>query len=119
MRFARVATEVTVMAKWSWFLIAVLAGSAVSAITTVQAAEEAEEKENEQPVSLDQIPAPAREALLREAAGDPIVNVVQETEQGQTVYEAHVRRGGGIIGISVNAKGDVLERESEKGEKSK
>jgi uncharacterized membrane protein YkoI len=97
-----------------WFLAAALATAGTVATTsTVQANEENEENENETPVSMDKIPKPARDALLREAGGAPISDVVQETENGKTVYEAHVRSGNQVLGIEVDAKGNVLKRETE------
>jgi uncharacterized membrane protein YkoI len=82
--------------------------------STVQADEK---NEHHTPVSLDQIPKAAREGLLREAAGAPILDVMTEPENGQTVYEAHVRQAGQLIGIEVDASGKLLKKEPEKSEK--
>jgi uncharacterized membrane protein YkoI len=105
------------MSRWTWLLAVALAAGAVPTWTTSAQADEKNEHEHT-PTSLDKIPAPARAALLREAAGAPMIDVVTETENGQTVYEAHVKKGNDVIGIEVDAKGNVLKRESEKGEKS-
>jgi uncharacterized membrane protein YkoI len=94
--------------------VALTAGALPVWTTSAQADEK---NENHTPTSLDKIPAPARDALVREAAGSPMVDVVTESEGGQTVYEAHVKKGNDVIGIMVDAKGNVLKRESEKGEK--
>ena len=107
------------MKRWMWLIAAALATTATVAVTsTAQADERNEGNENETPVSLDSIPKPARDALLREAGGaSQIVNVVQESENGQTVYEAHVRKGNQTLGIEVDANGKVLKRETENNEK--
>jgi uncharacterized membrane protein YkoI len=97
--------------RWSWLLSAALA-AAVAPATMAWA----DEKENETKVSMDKIPAAARDALLKAAAGGPILDVVQETEQGQTVYEAHVRKGNEVMGFTVDANGKLLETENETGE---
>lgn len=103
--------------RWSWLLSAALVG-ALAPMATAWANEENEENEteNETPTSLDKIPSPARAALLKEAAGAPIVDVVQETEHGQTAYEAHFRKGNELMGVKVDANGKVLETENESGE---
>jgi uncharacterized membrane protein YkoI len=97
-----------------WLLPAALAVTTVPFAATAQADEK---NEHETPTSLDKIPAAARDALVREAGGATIVDVVQETENGKTVYEAHVRKGADVVGIEVDASGKLLKRESEKGEK--
>jgi uncharacterized membrane protein YkoI len=102
------------MKRWTWLLPAALAVTAVPFAATAQADEK---NEHETPTSLDKIPAPARDALVREAGGAQIIDVVQETENGKTVYEAHVKKGNDVLGIEVDASGKVLKRESEKAEK--
>jgi hypothetical protein len=98
---------------WSWLLAAALLGAVGSTATTGSADEE---NENETPTTLDKIPPPARDALRREAAGAPIVDVSQQQEHGRTTYEAHVRKGNELIGIEVDQDGKLLGRHSEKGE---
>lgn len=72
--------------------------------------------EDEKVVSIDQIPAPARASLVREAKGDAIVRVEVENHKGGAVYEGVVKHGDDMIGITVNADGKVLGRHSEKHE---
>jgi hypothetical protein len=96
------------------FAIAAVTAAAVGVASTAQADEN---KEHETPISMDQVPAPARATLQREAAGGQIVEVVQETnESGKQVYEARVRKGGELQGIEVDASGKVVKRENEKNE---
>jgi uncharacterized membrane protein YkoI len=94
-----------------WFAAMVLAATA--AVPVASSAQADEKKENETPVTMDKIPPAARDALQREAAGAPIIDVVQETEKGQTVYEAHVRKGTDVVGIEVDPSGKVLKTETE------
>lgn len=108
------------MKRWMWLVTAALATTATVATTSTVLADEKneqDENENETPVSMDKLPKPARDALTREAGGKPIIDVVQETEHGQTVYEAHVRDGNQVLGIEVDASGKVLKRENETNEK--
>ena len=62
---------------------------------------------------LDDVPAPAREALEREAAGATITSVEREQEHGKTVYEATINSGGTKREIEVDEQGNVLPEEAE------
>jgi uncharacterized membrane protein YkoI len=95
------------MARWCWLLSAALAASAISSVATVQAEEE---NKNEGPVPIDEIPAPAREAILREASGGILMEVHLETWQGGPVYEGHIRQGRRDVTIWVDAAGHVLHK---------
>jgi uncharacterized membrane protein YkoI len=98
------------MKRWNWLFAAGLAMAAVPMAATANADEK---NENETPVSLDKVPAPVRDTLLRQAAGAPIIDVVQETESGQAVYEAHIRKDNQVIGIEVDPSGKWLRNEVE------
>jgi uncharacterized membrane protein YkoI len=104
------------MKQWIWLVAAALATTGAVATTSTALANQGTE-ENETPVSLDKIPKAAADALTREAGGAPITDVVQETKNGQTVYEAHVRKGTEVVGIEVDANGKVLSRHTEHKEK--
>jgi hypothetical protein len=91
--------------RWRWLLSAALAASTISNIATVQADEESR---NDEPVPIDEIPAPAREALLTGAGGGEILEVVQGTRHGQWMYEASVRQGKRVVTIDVDAAGHLL-----------
>jgi hypothetical protein len=95
------------MAKWRWLLSAALASSAIASVATVQADDD---KAGEGPISIDQIPAPAREAIQREAGGGTITMVHKETWSGQPVYEGHIRHGAREGIIWVDAEGHVLHK---------
>lgn len=72
---------------------------------------------NEKVVKMEDVPAPARKTILKEAKGAPILKVEAEQERGRTLYEAHVKRGKDEIGIVVDAKGTLIGKHSEKEEK--
>jgi hypothetical protein len=95
------------MARWRWLLWAALAASAISSVATVQAEEE---YENEAPVSIDELPAPARDAILRHVGAGRLMEVVQETGQGgEPVYEGRIRHGKRLVTVRVDAAGNTLE----------
>lgn len=85
----------------------------VAAAVPVASMARADEHEHETPVALDKIPAAARDTIVKQAGKEPIIDVVQEHEHGQLVYEAHVRRNGKVIGIEVDANGKFLRNEVE------
>jgi hypothetical protein len=78
-------------------------------VATAYAAHD-EQEENEHEVSLASIPAPARQALLANAAGAPILKVEQRTENGKTLYSVHVKTKDGILEITVNAAGVLVRK---------
>jgi hypothetical protein len=97
------------MARWRWLLSAALAASAISSVATVQAEEESE-NENGGAVSIDEIPAPARDAILRHVGSGMLMEVVQETgESGQPVYKGRIRDGERVILVWVDAAGNVVD----------
>jgi uncharacterized membrane protein YkoI len=103
------------MRRWAWLLAMALAGATAATSSTSAYADE--KNENEKEVKLDQIPAPARATILREAGGSPILKVEEETKNGKTLYEAHVKKGSDVLGIRVDANGTLIDKHSEKSEK--
>jgi hypothetical protein len=95
-------------------LLALLLGAAGGSV--MSGAAQADEK-SEKVVTLDKIPAAAREGLLREAAGAPILSVEEESKKGKTLYEAHVKQGKEVLGIVVDADGKLIEKHNETHEK--
>lgn len=67
----------------------------------------------EEIVTLDDVPAAAKETILKEAAGAEIVEVVKEIEDGRTVYEAEVIIDGHEVDIVVAPDGTSLGKEVE------
>jgi hypothetical protein len=91
--------EVRMNSGWRWLLSAALAASAMSSVATVQA---------KGPVDIDQIPAPAREAILSHVGAGRLVGVDEETWQGEPAYEAHIQKQLSNVTIWVDAAGNVL-----------
>jgi len=69
-------------------------------------------REREQEVTIDQVPAAVREALLKEADGARIQEIERENEGGRTVYGAEWTVHGEEIEIELDEKGNVLGREA-------
>jgi uncharacterized membrane protein YkoI len=64
-------------------------------------------------VSLDQVPAPVRATLEKEAKGGTIGDVTKETKKGKMYYEGQIRRTDGKDRyVHVAPDGKVLKRES-------
>lgn len=100
-----------------WVLAVALATASVPVASTIVHADEKGEKEKEKTIKLDEVPAPARQTLVREAGGSPIIKVEKETENGRVLYEAHVKKGDDVLGIRVDAAGKLVDKHSEKHEK--
>jgi len=69
--------------------------------------------EDEVAVSIDQVPAAVKAALLAHAEGGTINEIEMETEKGQVVYEAEVVINGKEVDIEVAADGTVLGKEAD------
>jgi hypothetical protein len=93
--------------RWRWLLSAALVASAISSVATVQAQEE---NENERPVSIDEIPAPARDEIMRQVGTGVLEEVLEETGQGgEPVYEGRINQGKRKGIVRVDAAGNLLE----------
>jgi hypothetical protein len=95
------------MARWCWLPAAALAVSAISCVARVQTEKE---DQSEGPVPIDEIPAPARKAILIHASGGQVMEVHRETWAGEPVYEGHIRTGKREGIIWVDAEGNVLHK---------
>ena len=69
--------------------------------------------ENEEPVTLDQVPAAVKATILKESAGAKITEIERETKGGKTVYEAEYLQNGREIEFKVAPDGTLLGREVE------
>jgi len=68
-------------------------------------------------VSMDQLPAPVKATLEKEAKGGTIGDVTKEEKKGKTYYEAQIHRTDGKDRyVHVAPDGKVLKRESTKKE---
>ena len=92
------------MARWRWLLWAALAASAISSVATVQA---------NGPVDIAEIPAPARDAIMRHVGSGTLMEIDEETWQGEPAYEGHIHNEEGDVTIWVDAAGNILEVEGE------
>lgn len=101
------------MRNWKHVLAFALA---VGAAPMVSATVHADEK-GEKVIKLDDVPAAARQTILREAGGAPIVRVEEEHAKGKVLYEGIVKKGDDLIGITVDANGKLVNKHSEKDEK--
>jgi hypothetical protein len=95
------------MARWRWLLAAALAASAISCVARVQAEKE---DQSEGPIPIDEVPAPARDAILTHAGGGQVMEVHRETWAGQPMYEGHIRQGKREGIVWVDAEGHVLHK---------
>jgi hypothetical protein len=104
------------------WVIVVLAGLAAGcACMKKMGHKEAEEGEGkEMKMSIDQVPGPVRDTLMREAGGAKITSVDQEDHHGKMIYETDVMMNGKNYEIKVDADGTLLckKLDMEEGEKA-
>ena len=89
---------------------------AIGAILTAWDVARAEEKEggdDEKKLTIDQVPAPVKATILKEAGNNEIKEIEKETENGQTVYEAEWVADGKEVDIKVAPDGKLLKKEIE------
>ena len=72
--------------------------------------EKEEDEKNEVKMSINDIPGPAREALMREAGGAKITSVDKEERKGMVVYETDVMSGGKNWEIVVDGNGKLISK---------
>jgi hypothetical protein len=100
--------QVICMARWRWLLSAALAASAISSAATVQAQEG--NQNNDVPASLDEIPGPARDEIMREVGTGWLMGVEKGTWHGEPSYVGRITKGSRIVTIRVDAEGNIMER---------
>lgn len=105
-----------------WMLAAVAAmgmGLGLGCSHMVHNDEEGEEA-NEVKMAFDQVPAPVRATLTREAHGATIKTVDREEQHGKTIYETDVMENGQNWEIKVAQDGTLISRkvDNEEAEKS-
>lgn len=89
-------------------LLGVLGAGLVGAFTlTAWAAEEAKEEK----VSIDQVPAAVKAAILKE--GGKVEDIAREADGGKTIYEADVIKDGKEIELRVGEDGKLVSRKIE------
>lgn len=65
----------------------------------------------EEVIPLEEAPAAVREAIAKEAGTDKVTEVEKATEDGQTFYEAVIKRAKGSDELKLDAAGKVLKHE--------
>jgi hypothetical protein len=98
----------------------IVVGIVVAVVGCSQMHKEKEAKEGDEvKMSINDIPAPARESLMKEAAGASITTVDKEMKDGKTVYEADAMVNGQNWEIIVDGDGKVVSKkvDEEKDEK--
>jgi uncharacterized membrane protein YkoI len=92
-------------------LVVVLVGAGltvcIGAVATQQLAED------ERSVSIEQVPAAVKAALLAQAQGSAIEEIEMENENDQATYEADVTIDGKEVEVKVAANGIVLGKEAD------
>lgn len=76
------------------------------------------EEEGKQ-ITIDQLPAAVKAALLQQAGGAQIKEIEEETKNGTTVYEAEIVANGVTTEVKLDATGKVLKTKVEKGDDDK
>ncbi|MFI4942140.1 MAG: PepSY domain-containing protein [Burkholderiales bacterium] len=67
----------------------------------------------EKKVQLKDLPAAVQKTIQEETRNAEIVGLVEEQQAGKTVYEVETRVNGKTRDVTVDAKGQVIEREEE------
>ena len=84
----------------------------ISAGVLAGCARDGERDEDATEVLLADVPPAVRETITRESDGAPVGAIMRETENGRTVYEAKISKGGKTWEVEVDESGKVLEREA-------
>jgi len=71
-------------------------------------------KKTEKDVTIDQVPAAVKAAILKEAGSNTIEEIEEVSKDGKVIYyEAEWKSGGKEIEITVDPKGKLLSKEIE------
>ena len=94
------------MARWRWLLSAALAASTMSSVATVQAQREDADQRR---VTIDEIPAPARDVIMMHVGSGTLMSVAVETGKGgELEYGARIYFGSYKLILWVDAEGNIL-----------
>ncbi|MHC4982976.1 MAG: hypothetical protein ACYTF6_07390 [Planctomycetota bacterium] len=94
-------------------MVVVVALTAMLTAWDVARAEAEEGDNDEKTLTIDQVPAAVKATILKEAGNNEIKEIEEETEDGQTVYEAEWIADGKEVEIEVAPDGKLLEKEVE------
>jgi hypothetical protein len=67
-------------------------------------------------VSMEQVPAPVKATIEKEAKGAGVADVTKETKDGKMYYEAQIKQKGLDRYVQISPDGKVLKRLSSKEE---
>jgi len=90
----------------SWLVVATALGA--GACSDISGDERRGEGTGEK-VSIDQLPAAAKTAIEREAAGGQIIDISRETKRGQTSYEVKIAKDGQESRVRIASDGTKVE----------
>src|SRR5256885_6317863 len=110
--------EEAMLRKWA-IITALGAGLVAAPLYAKDDKDEKEENHPHQTITEDQLPAPVRSALQKEAKGKRIESIKQETEKGGTRYEAEIVPGKTGTGAEFDETRKVAERRKHEETKEK
>ena len=96
------------------YLVAVLI--AVAFLSASLAPSPALAGKNGEKVTMDQVPAPVKATIEKEAKGAGVADITKESENGRTYYEAQIKQKGLDRYVQVAPDGKVIKRLSAKEE---
>lgn len=70
-------------------------------------------EDQDQPLTIEQLPAAVRATLEAQAQGNPIEDIEKETEDGVTFYSADIIQGDKKLGVEIAEDGTLLNSEPE------
>jgi len=96
------------MSKRSLFGMMIATTIALGGCAMNQHHDDADEKET--PVTMDQLPAPVKATLMKEAGNGKVEEIDKETENGRTIYEADVMLDGKKWEIKIDQDGQLIRK---------
>jgi hypothetical protein len=109
MKASRWIPLMAVIAVLTWGTIAILAGEGKN---------KGEGKaKDEKTVTIDQVPAAVKAAILKEAGDNKIKEIEEKTKGGKTIYEAEWIADGKEVELKLSADGAVLKKKVEAADK--
>ena len=104
------------MSRQSYRLVALVAGAAIligSLASSLASEDRTREKEQKRQVTLQQLPAPVRATIEKEAGQNKITKIEQVSRSEQQFYEAEWAAGDKNVEIKVGSDGKLLRKEVE------
>jgi len=99
------------MVRWLMLVVVGVAVTGSSLVTAWGQEGVKEEKFKKEAVTMDQVPAPVKDAITKEAGGNQVKSIVLVTKGDQKRYEAEFTADGKEIEINVDADGKLTEKE--------